>query len=156
QRLNLRIDGQKATGHLTLALGGSGPYFLVHQTAYVNGEGTTHHTQVGSQAIQPTPVATPAPAAPPQPGTPNVPSNVRPPQTSAPNQTLAGAKGNLVDLDLQEVKVNAAQTPRCLCWAADGKSFYCLETSGVLRRVALEGLTETLRAELGAPCSWLS
>jgi hypothetical protein len=46
QRLDLRIDGQKATGRLTLALGGSGPRFLAHQPVYVNGEGKTFYQVV--------------------------------------------------------------------------------------------------------------
>jgi S1-C subfamily serine protease len=155
ERLDLKIDGQKATGQLKLPLSGSGPQFLVYQTTYVNGGGTASYTQAGSQPIQPTQVVTPSPA-PPGPGRPGVPPPSRPPQTKAPNEAVAGARGNVADISVQEIKVNAAQTLPCLCWAADGKSFYCLEKSGTLRRIELDGLKETLRADLGSACSWLS
>jgi len=57
---------------------------------------------------------------------------------------------------VEEIKANPGDTLRCLCWTADGKSFYSLEKSGVLRRIALDGLKETLRSNLGAACSWMS
>ena len=52
QRLDLQIDGQKATGLLKLTFNGPGNRFLNYQTCYVNGSGKTVHTQIGTQPLQ--------------------------------------------------------------------------------------------------------
>src|SRR5262249_10354382 len=54
------------------------------------------------------------------------------------------------DLTARELGDGAANVLPCLAWSADGKSFYVLETSGVLRRIAWDGLKEEKRVELGA------
>src|SRR5262249_31265075 len=42
-----------------------------------------------------------------------------------------------------------------LCWHPDGKSFFCAEEKGTLRRVSLDGFIEERRLDLGQKCSWL-
>jgi hypothetical protein len=52
--------------------------------------------------------------------------------------------------------LDAAKIARCLCWAADGKSFYHLGGGGLLRRVNLATFQEEARLQTDARCTWLS
>ncbi|WP_020467436.1 S1C family serine protease [Singulisphaera acidiphila] len=60
------------------------------------------------------------------------------------------------DLKVIDIKVNAAQVPRCICWSGDGKAFFVLEKEGILRRITLDGVVEAIRLDVGRGCSWLS
>jgi hypothetical protein len=171
QRLDLHLEEQQAVGELTVRRTPETPV-LIFQTTYVNGEGKTRYTQRSVYSLRQTPgVAQPPPipnlpgVPPPAPGVPGVPPGELPGtppvvmgkmeirQTNAPLADLGGKVG---DLTYQPLRVNALQMPRCLCWASDGKSFYCLEQTGILRRVAVDGLKETLQAQLGIPANWLT
>jgi hypothetical protein len=60
-------------------------------------------------------------------------------------------------VSFREVKVNTAQVLRRILWAPDGKSFYLLEkTTGILRKIALEGFKEVLQLQLPKPSTWMT
>jgi S1-C subfamily serine protease len=146
RRVQLQIDGQKAAARLKVDLG-ENRRFLNWQTSYVNGAGRTMYTQVVSKNLQRSQAAAPATA-----GQPNQPPRIPPPG----EDLLKGGKSNVAELKLEDVRVNAGQLLRCLCWSQDGNSFYCLEKTGTVRRIATNGLAEAQRADLGSTCSWLA
>jgi hypothetical protein len=53
------------------------------------------------------------------------------------------------------VPVRAGAVLPCLCWADDGKSFFCVE-DGVLRRLALNGFAELKRLAPEGKATWLA
>jgi predicted Zn finger-like uncharacterized protein len=55
ERLDLQIDGQKASGLLDLAFIASNQRYLIYQTTYVNGSGNAVYTQVISRPLRPEP-----------------------------------------------------------------------------------------------------
>jgi predicted Zn finger-like uncharacterized protein len=57
---------------------------------------------------------------------------------------------------LTGLSLNAGVLHPCLCWAADGKSFYALNSNGTLRQVSRDGFRETRRLSVGQNCAWLS
>jgi hypothetical protein len=81
-----------------------------------------------------------------------------PVRPTPPNEGLAGTFFNVGDLNVQEIRVKVTeQAPACLCWSADGRSFYHLDAdAGVVRRIALQGFQEQARLDVQAPCRWLS
>jgi hypothetical protein len=55
------------------------------------------------------------------------------------------------------LRLPAERLAECLCWSADGQSFYYLDTTGgTVGRVLLDGLREVNRLQVGRKCSWLS
>ena len=44
----------------------------------------------------------------------------------------------------------------CLIWADDGKSFYTLETTGIVRRVGADDLSVLQKVEIGSMCTWMT
>jgi hypothetical protein len=60
------------------------------------------------------------------------------------------------DASVTEVKVAGDKLLPCTCWDSTGKTFYCLENNGTLRRFATDGLKEEKSAALTRKCSWLS
>jgi S1-C subfamily serine protease len=148
RRLDVKIDGQKASGQLRLPLTNTSGRLLIFQCVYVNGDGATHHTQIGSRAIKDTAVAQAPPGTKP-------PAPPDPPKTTETNEPLTGAKQEIGDVSFDEIKLKASDVLPCLRWTDGGKSFYCLEKNGILRQIELAGLKETRRVELGTPCSWL-
>jgi predicted Zn finger-like uncharacterized protein len=44
----------------------------------------------------------------------------------------------------------------CMCWAQDGRSFFCLDETGWITEMAADGSKKLNRADLGEKCSWLS
>jgi predicted Zn finger-like uncharacterized protein len=161
-RLDLQIDEQKASGVLTVSLSGANTRFLNFQTAFVNGAGETRYTQVSSRPLQLARAGEPPTAfrSPPNSRTPNriddLPANTRTPRTTESNESLLGRKHNIADLSVKECTLNAGTMLRCLCWSDDGKSLFALEASGILHRIELDGLKETLQADVGARCSWMT
>src|SRR5262249_46752361 len=58
---------------------------------------------------------------------------------------------------LTEFRLGASDILPALCWAEDGKSFYCLEGfRGTLRRVGLDGFKELGSLKIGSKCAWLA
>jgi hypothetical protein len=78
---------------------------------------------------------------------------------SKPQATHTSLRGNFHDiggLKITEIDVAPKEVPRCLFWAPDGKTFFLVEQTGALRRVALDGFSEELHLDTGHPCSWLA
>jgi hypothetical protein len=70
---------------------------------------------------------------------------------------LAGKEERLGDAVVTRLKLPAHDLPGCLCWSADGNSFYYLNAAtGTLGQVALAKLEEVRRLEIDRKCSWLS
>jgi hypothetical protein len=74
----------------------------------------------------------------------------------ATGESLAGATTTAAGLTLAQVKVKAGSVLPCLCWSEDGKSFFCLESEGTLRRIALKDFKEEMRLNLGQKASWVA
>jgi hypothetical protein len=84
------------------------------------------------------------PAIPPRPGVT--------PDPKATNDILAGESRKVEDADVTTLRVTARELIEGMCWAADGKSFYCAERSGIIRRIAVNGLKEEARLDIGQSC----
>jgi S1-C subfamily serine protease len=74
----------------------------------------------------------------------------------ATGEVLGDEAREIDDIKVTDIKVNAAQAPRCICWSDDGKAFFVLEKEGILRRITLDGVVEAIRLDVGRGCSWLS
>lgn len=60
-------------------------------------------------------------------------------------------------LTFAPVPVGAKEMPPCVCWAVDGKSFFCLEASEArLCKFSVEPLKQVAELDLNARASWLS
>ncbi|HEX3315195.1 MAG TPA: hypothetical protein VHR72_09915, partial [Gemmataceae bacterium] len=59
-------------------------------------------------------------------------------------------KTTVGDLVFETVKVDAKNVVRSLTWAVDGKSFYCLQSTGKLQRFGADDLSVLADADLGA------
>jgi hypothetical protein len=69
---------------------------------------------------------------------------------------LKTRKWRVDDLDVTALSVDEKDILPSVVWSTDGKSFYLLsKNAGVLHKVALDGLVEDGRLEIGQPCSWL-
>jgi hypothetical protein len=62
---------------------------------------------------------------------------------------------NVVVIDV-DVETQALGDRPIVCWDAAGKSFYCLEFNGMLRRVALDGLKESRTLDIDSRCGSLA
>jgi hypothetical protein len=72
-------------------------------------------------------------------------------------EDLAGLKKDVNGAAVTELKLDPANVPGCLCWAADGRSFYYLDgATGTVGQVLLDGFRLARRLEAGQKCSWLS
>jgi hypothetical protein len=78
------------------------------------------------------------------------------PQPADGKEALAGQPRQVQELTVQEVKLPGGTVTPFLCWSANGKSFYCLENNGLLRRVAFPDLREERRIDLGQKCSGMA
>ena len=79
------------------------------------------------------------------------------PQSKASDVDLAIPSQDFGNAVVSVLKPRAREFPACLCWSSDGKSFYYLDgAAGKLVQVALEGLREIRRLEIGRKCTWLS
>ena len=67
-----------------------------------------------------------------------------------------GDKTTVGDLVFETVKVDAKTVLRSLTWAVDGKSFYCLQSTGKLQRYAADDLSVMAEAELGQGCTGMA
>src|SRR5262249_45942055 len=73
------------------------------------------------------------------------------------NEDLARPKKDVNGAAVTELKLATANVPGCLCWAADGRSFYYLDGgTGTVGQVALDGFRLVRRLETRQRCSWLS
>jgi hypothetical protein len=61
------------------------------------------------------------------------------------------------DIRLTEFTLDSRTLAPCLFWAADGKSFYCLnKDDGTVRRIALDGFKELAKRSVDSKCIWLA
>jgi hypothetical protein len=61
------------------------------------------------------------------------------------------------NLQVLTINVSASQLAPCLCWAPDGKSFYCLEkTPGILRKISFPSFRNLVSVPLDRSAIWLS
>jgi S1-C subfamily serine protease len=156
-RLELKIDGQKATGMLTIAAARKGQP-IGFQMAYVNGEGRTVHTQANTHPLNlgdPTHVAGKTP--------PEGKVVERPlprgkdPEVKVTGESVLARERELGRLHVRELTLDTRGVPPCLCWAPDGKSFFLVEPAkGLVRQIAYPGLREERQLDLGRRCTWLS
>ena len=114
---------------------------LIIETDLKRTPGNTFNIVVPARA-EPTPKATPTPPTP----------TAKTPKSPAPTDGSV----SLGDLVFEDTKLSAKDVLPCMLWAADGKSFYTVEMSGVVRRIGGTDLVEQQKAELGAVCSWMT
>jgi predicted Zn finger-like uncharacterized protein len=84
------------------------------------------------------------------------PADVKVPAPVRDKASWDGVVQKIRDLSVMEVTLNAKDLLPCVCWAKDGKSFYTLDTNGVLRQISLDGFVEQQRLDIGRRCGWLS
>jgi hypothetical protein len=93
---------------------------------------------------------------------PPAPADIRSPGDLAvtptePGGSLKGGSRRVDDLDVTDINLGKDQLLLpCVQLSADGKSVLVLSKTGTLRKVALDGLAEERRLEVGRECSWLS
>ena len=123
ERLDLRIDGQRATGLLKLALSSKDSRYLLFQCKYVNGAGRTVYTSVSSRPLEKTPVAGAPPAAGPSresAGSEVPPGNAatiplgKVPQSRVTHQQFIGKVREVADLTVTELTLPAKDLLPCL------------------------------------------
>ncbi len=97
------------------------------------------------------------PVRPPVVGNPN-PGNPNPiVEKPAPAGPLkAGETQKVDDIQVTPLQLDPKNQPSRAVWAADGKSFYLLDSSGTVRRVNTETMKEEARAELATQTSHLA
>jgi hypothetical protein len=78
------------------------------------------------------------------------------PEPKATGVSLAKGTRRVSDLRVTSLAVDGAKVVRYLSWSRDGKAFFVLESSGVLRRVALDGFVEQARLDIGRVCGALT
>ncbi len=76
--------------------------------------------------------------------------------TPLPVGVLAPGPIPIDDLRVTRFRLATEQMLPCLRWSADGKSFFCLDKSGTLRRLALDSFRELKVRSLGGDCLWMS
>src|SRR5262249_31097270 len=85
-----------------------------------------------------------------------------PPSQPGEAAALGGKPRKVQDLTVTDLSLPAGQIAPCLCWAADGRSFYVLESSPLavpsttLRRISFPDLTEQRRWTVNYRISWLA
>jgi cytoskeletal protein RodZ len=79
-----------------------------------------------------------------------------PAEKTPPPPASVGDKVTVADLHFETVKVDAKDVLRSLTWAADGKSFYCLQSTGKLQRFSNDDLTAFADADLGERCNGMA
>ena len=159
EKVELKIDGQKATGEFKITSDAKISETISFQGAYLNGAGNlcfmqpaTFRIDVGKEPVAsspPTPDSrdTPAPR-------PSLPAG-KEPNARATNESLAGPKRQVADATVTDLNLDATNAPRCLCWDADGKAFFFLEAGGTLRRITWPDLKEEQRLDMDSNCGWL-
>jgi DNA-binding beta-propeller fold protein YncE len=88
-------------------------------------------------------------AAPPR---PPMPGGFNPPMPQPADGVLADASRKVDDADVTTLRLQPRELLEGMGWSADGKSFYCAERTGAVRRVAVKGLKEEARLDLGRTC----
>jgi hypothetical protein len=101
------------------------------------------------------PGAKPAPRVPPPGGA--APGPAGPPAAVETGDALAAATRTVVDASVTALKLDAEDAVRQdMRWAKDGRSFYFLHKSGLLRQVGVPGLKELRRLEIKKRCTTLA
>jgi hypothetical protein len=83
------------------------------------------------------------------------PSDAQVADPKATRESLLGRVRTVGDLAVTELTLNSSAIIGCLRWAKDGTSFYCLESNGLLRRIALDGFKELKQLDLQRKAGWL-
>jgi S1-C subfamily serine protease len=136
QEVELKIEGQKATGVLKLPSGGKSVVRYSVQPVFVNGDKTVMRTQ---------------------PARPHSIDFVRAVPVPEPKGIEgAGKVQDIGDVKVKPVQVGSGIAPACLCWSADGKSFYHLDGKGTVRRIAFPDMSVEGALETDKKCTWLT
>ena len=78
------------------------------------------------------------------------------PSSTPPAHKATGDKTTVADLVFETVKVDAKDIVRSLTWTADGKSFYCLQSTGKLQRISNDDLMAFADVDLGERCTGMA
>jgi S1-C subfamily serine protease len=143
QLVELKIDGQQATGTFTVRANGKTSLRYTVQPVYTNGDKVIVHSQ---------------------PANPYTIDFTKPPMTpgTTPDPKLGGGLGIVTkpepvgDLKVTTLTIGRGQGPNCLCWAKDGKAFYYLDGVGTVHRISFPELKHDAFLETGKKCTWLS
>ncbi len=151
ETVSLKIDGQTATGTLKVKLNGKPSVRCMVQPVITNGAGDVVYLQPArphtATEKDPADAAVRATASKPDA------TNAEPAVASPIAATAPKAVGGLM---VKELSIGSGPAPGCLCWTADGRAFYHLDGTGVIRRVEFESFTEQASYDAGGKCSWLS
>jgi S1-C subfamily serine protease len=144
-KVQLKLDGQSSAGSFRAKLTEkTGKVTFAVQASYVDGAGRTHYTQPAPYIVDLGKLI--AGGSSPDKG----------PEVKVTGDNLAQQPRALGTISVNELKVNVKDMPACICWSADGKSFFLLESDGVVRRVKMGEFREELKMDAGSRCSWLS
>ncbi len=160
QDVELKIDGQRATGKLELPLKDNEGYDIEYQVACMNGSGKLMYTaaatyRVDSQFNKPPAVAGRQPNFP-QRGVIQARPGPGLERTTALDKPLWATAGTVGDIDVKEVPLPAENILPCLCWDKKPDSFCVLTRNGMLSRVRLNDFEVPESKEIGKNCSWLA
>jgi S1-C subfamily serine protease len=159
QDVELKIEGQKATGKLELPLKDNEGYDIEYQVACMNGSGKLMYTdaatfRVDSQFNRPPAIAGM------QPNFPQGVIQARPgpglEKTTALNKPLWATAGTVGEIDVKEVPLPAENILPCLCWDKKPESFCVLTRNGMLSRVRLNDFEMPESKDIARNCSWLT
>ena len=145
QTLVLKIENQVGVGTIILKSDKKGPVNYHFQPAYVKGDQTLTHTAAGRpQSIIFGGVASVEPKKDPI------------PKSDPATPIIAGPVENIGDFKVRSLSGGPGKAPACLCWSVDGKAFYDLDSTGIVRRFSYPQLVEEASNAIGLRCSWIS
>ena len=142
QTVDLVVENQIATGKVILKSNVKVLRSYNFQAAYMkDGKSLTYTDASAAHSVNfgPKSVAIKRPDTPPikiNPGDP-------------PPVSLNGGK-------IRSVTVGNGQAPACMCWSDDGKAFFHLDGTGVVRRFSYPEMVEVAKNAIGRKCSWIS
>src|SRR5262249_12513525 len=146
QRVDLKIENQVGVGTIILKSDKKGQVSYHFQPAYVRGDQTLIHTAAGRpQSINFGGVASVEPRKK---------DTVRKKDPVTPIK--AGPVENISNFKVRSLSGGPGKAPACLCWSEDGKAFYDLDSTGIVRRFSYPELVEEASNDIDRSCGWIS
>jgi S1-C subfamily serine protease len=145
QRVDLKIEHQVGVGTIILKSDKKGQVSYQFQPAYVRGDQTLIHAAAGRpQSINFGGVAPVEPRK----------DTVRKRDPVTP--IIAGPVENIGNFKVRSLSGGPGKAPACLCWSEDGKAFYDLDSTGIVRRFSYPELVEEASNDIDRGCGWIS
>src|SRR5262249_27082447 len=155
EEVRLTLGPQKASGTLRLRLASADTpaVVLTFQPVIVDGSGRTRYSQPSQRRFTLADLKQAGPTTNPPPK--SVAKSPTPRPTTG-TDLKVNFKGSVKELPVKSPRLPKGRTPPCLCWAEDGKSFFSLDATYTVRRIALGTFQVEKQLEVVSPCTWLS